>query len=251
MKEFYIWIGDTWAGTLYDLQRGERDSPRLQRQKQSYTEQMGKTTIACLTLYLLPVAHALLQRIFDALRPPGTPDTLYFDLQYTIPFPSYGPYGTFIILTGSLLLSSNLFDNFLSEGLKEGQGLALAHSGIMYLFIGSLFQVVPLVDITSNLSPPGPPFNTPYTFWTFIQKFKYTLPLFPLLFILLLWAFGGKLERILEDTTQTRLDSVRWDDYKRTGPSSRRLRPPIQTRLDSERWNRHIQTRLNSDRWKD
>lgn len=248
MKKLYIQIGETWAGTLYDVQRGNRNSPRLQRQKQNYTEQMGRTTIACLVIYFPPIAYPLLQWILGVLRPPRAPDTLFFDLYYTHPPLLYGPYGTFTILAGSIFLSSNLFSNFLLDDLKEGHLLALAHSGVVFLFIGSLFQLIPQIEI--NLSPPGPPFYTPTIIWMFLQNFKYMLLLIPLLLALLLWTFGDELEGILKDTTQLRLDSRQWNEYRRTRSNSVE-RPYIQTRLDSERWNRHIQTRLDSDRWDD
>lgn len=177
-------FGEKWGDLVYDLQKGDKSSPKLQRQKRHYSEQMGRTFVACSAIYVLPIFYFLLQHYLDIVRHPDMPNTLIYDLIYTVPSFSYSFYGALTVFVGSLYLTPDLYDNYLAEEAKEGEILAVIHSGILFLFTGISFQISSDIDMYLSLS-------------------------LPILFIISIWIFREEIKKEAQAYVQLQLDSPR------------------------------------------
>ena len=208
-EEYIVRIGESLGSDLYEFQRQDTSSPEIQREKQYYTEQIGKASKVCFMIYLLPIIVHFLRYLMQLLRHPDMPDTLYYELIYTIPEISYGMYAIGAILIGSYSLSSDLFDNFLISDMHKGRLLGLVHSGAIYLFIGSSFQAGATYepDISRpELVTPGAEIA-----WAMIDNFGVIFPYVLLVIVFLSIRKVGEWSANNRDYEQLRLDSPQWN----------------------------------------
>lgn len=148
------WIIDIgeWIGrTIFDAHRGESCGKDIFLQREHYAEMIGKGFYAYIIVMVFPIIYKVNLILLDWVLQPFS-DAFLVSLLGVPPL-SYGLYGVGAALTGTLYSSINIFDNFLTEGIKKGQKLALAHVGIFYALIGGVFQSIN--SINSDIPPPA------------------------------------------------------------------------------------------------
>jgi hypothetical protein len=203
-------LGEDFGEKLFDALRGDQYSPTIQKQKEPYAEQFGENLISIVMLYIFPIFYFASRTITGMLRPPNAPDSLLYDLIYELPSLPYGLYGSGIIAGGSLLLASDLFDNFFTNDVKSGKVLATIHGGVLYLFIGLSFQTTDFYNI--EFSEPylsNPIFDMAYYIMSHIERI---LPFVAVpMLVLLVWMYlrYGEIEEDNE-SIQTQLISRKW-----------------------------------------
>lgn len=148
-------IGRNIGDRIFTVLKANKSSPKIEQQREPYVDQMGRSFIAFVAIiYGAPLFFYFYGRLMESMRPSTAPDTLMYDMMYFTPPFSYEAYGSGIILAGSVTLGTRLFNNFLFEEVERGTLLAMAHSGVAYLFAGTMFQIHPYFD--TEISEPKP-----------------------------------------------------------------------------------------------
>ncbi|WP_254542783.1 hypothetical protein [Halomarina pelagica] len=204
-------IGQDLGRKLFDGLREERVGLKIQNERTHYSKQMAKTFKYIVVIYTIPIWYYLNEILLAVLKHPEAPDTLFYDLLYELPPFSFEMYGAAIVLGGSFLLATDLFDNFLTEEIEKGSVIATVHSGVIIAIIGFNFQMHNYYDIP--ISEPGIPHPVFDMTWTLITNFEYVLPFVVPLFLAgsIILSYRNTLANESNRCLQTRLDSDRWD----------------------------------------
>lgn len=235
-------MGRNIGNRIFTVLKANKSSPKIEQQREPYVDQIGRSFIAFLAIiYGGPFFLYFYGRVMGLMRLSTAPDTLMYDMMYFTPPFSYEAYGSGIILAGSVTLGTRLFNNFLFEEVERGTLLAMAHSGVAYLFAGTMFQIHQYFDTDVSepkpelwiLSPtevlPAEMISSPVRqiediqysmisefFWGlyyFIENFEYIAPFIipPLTGIWLTIMYRLALRGELQDYEQLEITSDKWE----------------------------------------
>lgn len=202
-------IGKRIGEAIFDMLCYEKNSATIQKQKEPYSNTMGDAFVSYVFMAVIFPLTWELTLFLEGGYSADVPDTLYWDLVTTTPPLSYGVYGTSIINLASLYLAGRLFNNFLADGMKQGEMLALAHAAVVFLITGTAFQAGGQYE--NHLSPPADTAPALFEYmYFFFENLGRMMPYITMLFLVAVAPIVYLFIRYDRETFQTSITSDRW-----------------------------------------